>query len=139
MKTSTWSGHTDLVGLSSKSRPISVAFRDYYDPELILQEAPSLKSIRYSVCSEITETRNKLWLHYRAARETLSNKVSIMYPARFIVNGETTHDWFTVMKRNRTQMPDNESKNTLANGKIITNLVVSQAVQVMAQFQTVFS
>ena len=63
---------------------------------------------------EITEARNKLWPHYRAAREASSkNKVSIRFPARLVVNGVTTHDlfpdWFTVMNGNRTQQSDNEN------------------------------
>ena len=105
---------------SSKPRPIIVAFRDYYDTEVILQQVQSLKGTNYAVCRdyprEITEARNTLWPHYRKARETASNKVSIKYPARLIVNGHTTHDmfpdWFNVMKRNRVQQPGNSSENT---------------------------
>ena len=53
----------------SKSRPIIVAFLDYYDTEIMLQAAPGLKNTTYSVCRdypiEITEARNKLWPPYR--------------------------------------------------------------------------
>ncbi|MEW8547543.1 MAG: hypothetical protein AB2693_28890 [Candidatus Thiodiazotropha sp.] len=94
---------------SAKPRPIIVAFRDYYDTELILQVAPELKGSQYSVCRdyphEISEARKQLWPHYRAAREDRSAKVSIRYPARLIVNGITTHDifpdWFTILKGSR--------------------------------------
>ena len=60
----------------TKPRPIIVAFRDYYDTEMKLQAAPDLKNTEYSVCrdypKEITEARNKLWPHYRKARENPS-------------------------------------------------------------------
>ena len=95
----------------TKPRPIIVAFRDYYDTEMILQAAPDLKNTAYSVCrdypKEITEARNKLWPHYRKARENPSAKVSIRYPARLVINGATTHDmfpdWFRVLNGNRVQ------------------------------------
>ena len=82
----------------TKPRPIIVAFRDYYDTELILQAVDQLKGSKYSVCrdypKEITEARNKIWPHYRKARENSANKASIRYPARLIVNGVTTHEMF---------------------------------------------
>lgn len=82
-----------LKANQSRPRPIIVAFRDFYDTELILQAAPELKGSQYSVCrdypNEISEARNKLWPHYRKARENPSAKVSIRYPARLVVDGVT--------------------------------------------------
>ena len=37
---------------SSKPRPIIVAFRDYYDTEVILQQVQSLKGTNYAVCRD---------------------------------------------------------------------------------------
>ena len=105
----------------SKSRPIIVAFRDYYDTEIILQAAPGLKNTTYSVCrdypTEITEARNKLWPHYRKARENPSSKVSIRYPARLVIDGVTTHDmfpdWFRVLKGSRAQTASRTAQSNI--------------------------
>ena len=105
----------------TKPRPIIVAFRDYYDTELILQAVDQLKGSKYSVCrdypKEITEARNKIWPHYRKARENSANKVSIRYPARLIVNGVTTHDmfpdWFNVLNGSRVQFEGTTALNNV--------------------------
>ena len=117
----------------SKPRPIIVAFRDYYDTEMILQAAPDLKNTNYSVCrdypKEITEARNKLWPHYKKARENPSAKVSIRYPARLVVDGVTTHDifpdWFQVLNGRRVQTgSDNNHRNT-ATHNVTSDLPLS--------------
>ena len=77
----------------STPRPVIVAFRDYYDTELILQEANKLRNTGFSIHRdyphEIAQARKSLWGMYKDARAIYRNRVSIQYPARLVVNGYT--------------------------------------------------
>ena len=83
----------------SKTRPIIVAFRDYCDTELILQEASNLRGTELGVSrdypNEISKARQSLWAQFKATREkNPRKKVTLGYPECIIVNGVTTVDLF---------------------------------------------
>lgn len=100
------------IGRRNKLRPIIVSFRDYYDTELILEQAFRLKGSPYAVSrdypQEISNARKSLWGQFKDARSSGNNRVQIRYPARLVVNGITVNDcfpdWDNVMKRKRVQI-----------------------------------
>ena len=77
------------IGHRNRPRPIIVAFRDYYDTELILEKAFRLKGSNYAVSrdypQEISSARKSLWGQFKEARSIDRNRVQIKYPARFVV------------------------------------------------------
>ena len=97
------------IGRRKSVRPIIVAFRDYYDTEIIMQEAYRLKGKDIAVTrdypQEISKARKTLWHQYKEARRDENNRVQIKYPARLVVNGATVRDcfpdWNDVMKQRR--------------------------------------
>ena len=84
------------IGHRNRPRPIIVAFRDYYDTELILEKAFRLKGSNYAVSrdypQEISSARKSLWGQFKEARSIDRNRVQIKYPARLVVNGNTVRD-----------------------------------------------
>ena len=100
--------HDDIVvnralrlGRSKKdlNRPITVAFRDYADTELIMSSARSLAKTGYGVSRdypvEITQARKALWPTYKDLRSKNGNtKVKLVFPAKTVVNGKVADDMF---------------------------------------------
>ena len=91
----------------SKTRPIIVAFRDFCDTELILNETSCLRGTDLGVSrdypNEISKARQSIWKQYKTARENNPRKkVTFGYPASIRVNGVTIvdlfPDWYDVPK-----------------------------------------
>ena len=111
----------------SKTRPIIVAFRDYCDTELILQEASNLRGTELGVSrdypNEISKARQSLWAQFKATREkNPRKKVTLGYPACIIVNGVTTvdlfPDWHNILKGSRISVTPNQSNRPMMSGDL---------------------
>lgn len=93
-------------------RPIIIAFRDYSDIDRILGAAFMLKGSGYSITKdypkEIVSARQRLMPQFKAERQIRSNKVSIEYPARLVVNGRVVADefpdWYQVLEYDRYKL-----------------------------------
>ena len=82
-----------------KRRPIIVAFKDYLLTENIIRQGLNLKNTGFSVSRdyplEISRARQTLWPEYkRIKQENPYAKMSIVYPAKLIVNGRVAADLF---------------------------------------------
>ena len=82
-----------------KRRPIIVAFKDYQLTENIIRQGLNLKNTGFSVSRdyplEISRARQTLWPEYkRIKQENPYAKMSIVYPAKLIVNGRVAADLF---------------------------------------------
>ncbi|MEW8545267.1 MAG: hypothetical protein AB2693_17220, partial [Candidatus Thiodiazotropha sp.] len=83
----------------NKTRPIIVAFRDFCDTEDILRATTVLKGSNYGVSrdypNEIAKARQSLWMQFKDLRGNNPNKrVSLGYPAKIIIDGDTVVDKF---------------------------------------------
>ena len=102
-----------------RSRPIIVAFSFYTDTEEILSLAGSLKGKSFSINRdypmEITNARRTLWPQFKSARAHPTNRVSIVYPAKLLVNGRVAcdmfPDWDLIMKGSRISIDQSEPQN----------------------------
>ena len=92
------------------SRHIIVAFSTFRETELVLTNANKMKGTTYSVSRdyppEITRARKHLWAEYKDLRtRNPFDKVSIVYPAKIVVNGRVVRDmfphWNTIMQGSR--------------------------------------
>lgn len=99
------------------NRGIIVAFQDFGDTQLILSKANKLKNTSYSINKdfpqEITNARKNLWAEYKTLKQqNLDKKVSLVYPAKIIVNGRVVRDafplWDTIMAGSRVNHSTNE-------------------------------
>lgn len=108
--------------IQGKTRPIIVAFRDFYDIEEILGSAPNLRGTAYGVSrdypNEISKARNSLWKRFKDIRENNRNKkVSLGFPAKIMVDNvvvvDLFPDWFEILRGSRVDLaPEkNESRN----------------------------
>ena len=109
----------------SKTRPIIVAFRDFCDTELILNETSCSRGTDLGVSrdypNEISKARQSIWKQYKTARENNPRKkVTFGYPASIRVNGVTIvdlfPDWYDVLKGSRTSLPQNQSNHSVQSG-----------------------
>ena len=102
------------IGRDNQFRPIIVAFRDYYDTVIILEQAHRLKGTGFGVSrdyrAEISKARKSIWSQFKEARSVQTNKVQIKHPARLVVNGQTIHDcfpdWDDVLYTSRTKVSE---------------------------------
>ena len=102
-----------------RSRPIILAFSFYTDTEEILSLAGSLKGTSFSINRdypmEITNARRTLWPQFKSARAHPTNRVSIVYPAKLLVNGRVAcdmfPDWDLIMKGSRISIDQSEPQN----------------------------
>ena len=108
--------------IHGKTRPIKVAFRDFYDVEEILGSAPNLRGTAYGVSrdypNEISKARNSLWKQFKDIRDNNKNKkVSLGFPAKIMVDNavvvDLCPDWFEILRGSRVDLdPEkNESRN----------------------------
>jgi len=94
---------------SDKIRPIIVNFVYYKDVEYILEKAYKLQGTTYGINRdyprEITNARSRMWTQYKDAKKIRSNKVSIAYPAKLIINKQVVRDefpdWNDVINKSR--------------------------------------
>ncbi|MCG7878774.1 MAG: hypothetical protein N0C90_20955 [Candidatus Thiodiazotropha endolucinida] len=95
---------------NNKTRPIIVAFRDFFDVEEIIDCASNLKGSNYGVSrdypKEISKARQSLWWKFKELRDdNPAKKVVMEYPARITVDGTVVFDlfpdWFQVLKGSR--------------------------------------
>lgn len=106
-------------------RPIIVAFFESRNVETILESAYMLRGTRFSVTRdfpiEIANARRRLMPRFIKERQSRNNKVSIEYPARLVINGNTVcdelPDWYSVLQKDRCQMA-NSFRPTLVTGQI---------------------
>ena len=94
------------IGRRKSVRPIIVAFRDYYDTEIIMYRLQGKDiAVTRDYPQEISKARKTLWYQYKEARRDGNNRVQIKYTARLVVNGATLRDcfpdWNDVMKQRR--------------------------------------
>ena len=100
-------------------RPIIAAFSFFRDTEDILSMTRSLSgssiSINRDYPNEITNARKSLWPQFKAARANTSNRVSLVYPAKLLVNGAVVSDmfpdWDRIMRGSRVSVEANENRN----------------------------
>ena len=108
--------------IHGKTRPIIVAFRDFYDIEKILGSAPNLRGTAYGISrdypNEISKARNSLWKQFKDIRDNNKNKkVSLGFPAKIMVDNAVVvdlfPDWFEILRDSRVDLaPEkNESRN----------------------------
>jgi hypothetical protein len=93
-----------------QSRPIIVCFRDFCDTENIMGRARMLKDTPYSVDvdlpREIQQARSRLWPRFKKCKqENPRSKVTIVYPAKLIMDHRLIHDempeWGRYMRNDR--------------------------------------
>ena len=108
-----------------KTRLIIVAFRDFCDTELILNETSCLRGTDLGVSrdypNEISKARQLIWKQYKTARENNPHKkVTFGYPASIRVNGVTIvdlfPDWYDVLKGSRISLPQTQSNHSVQSG-----------------------
>ena len=96
-----------------KRRPIIVAFKDYQLTENIIKQGLNLKDTGFSVSRdyplEISRARQTLWPEYkRIKQQNPFAKISIVYPAKLIVNGRVVADlfpeWDTILGGSRIDL-----------------------------------
>jgi len=79
-------------------RPIIVSFVYFKDVEYILEKAYKLQGTTYGINrdypKEILNARSRLWSQFKDAKKNKSNKVSIAYPAKLIINRQVIRDEF---------------------------------------------
>ena len=100
----------------NKTRPIIVAFRDFGDTELIMSKANKLRGSQYGISRdypmEIVKARQKLWPEFKKFKADAgpSDRISISYPAKLIVNKvvkmDIFPDWNRIMKGSRVSVID---------------------------------
>lgn len=125
------------IGHRNRPRPVIVAFRDYYDTELILEKAFRLKGSNNAVSrdypQEISSARKSLWGQFKEARSIDRNRVQIKYPARLVVNGNTVRDcfpdWDEVMQQKRIQTEDVDPEQAAPVVPRVQNANVEQVVE----------
>lgn len=97
-------------GLRPFHRPVIVALRDYQEVEHIISKTKILAGTRFGVSrdypQEIANARKELFPKLKALKMSKPNsKVSIVYPARLIVDNQIVDDkfpdWPEVMRRSR--------------------------------------
>ena len=109
--------------IHGKTRPIIVAFRDFYDIEEILGSAPHSRGTAYGVSrdytNEISKARNSLWKQFKDIRENNNNKkVSLGFPVKIMVDNAVVvdlfPDWFEILKGSKVDLAPvkNESRNS---------------------------
>ena len=93
----------------TQPRPIIVAFRDFPDTELILENTSRLRStpalsVYRDYPKEIAEARKVLWPRFKAAKKE-KLIASIKFPAKLMVGGQLVcdmfPDWFEVLRDSR--------------------------------------
>ena len=95
-------------------RPIIVAFTFFSDTEDIISMARSLRGTQISISrdypNEITNARKSLWPQFKSERANTSNRVSMVYPAKLLVNGVVVSDkfpeWDRIMRGSRISIED---------------------------------
>ena len=93
-------------------RPIIVAFNDTRSVNRVLDNAYTLRGSGFSVTrdfpQEIVRARRTLMPQYIQEKQNRQNKVSIEYPAKFVVNGKIISDafldWYTILNQDRYEM-----------------------------------
>ena len=95
---------------STKTCPIIVAFRDFYDTQEILDASSLLRGTEYGISrdypSEISKARQSLWKQYKITREAdPRKKVTFEFPARICVDGivvrDAFPDWYPILQGSR--------------------------------------
>ena len=112
----------------NKTRPIIVAFRDFGDTETIMSHAKKLQGTQFGISrdypSEIVKARQKLWPEFKRFKQEAgpSDRISISYPAKLIVNKEVKTDlfpdWNRIMKGSRVSV-------TASNGSSENSVVMN--------------
>ena len=96
-----------------RERPIIVAFESYLTTDSIIKQGFRLKDSVYSVSRdyplEITRARRTLWPEYRRMKsEDPSARISMVYPAKLLVNGTVVRDlfpeWDMLLKGSRVDL-----------------------------------
>ena len=99
-------------GPSATRRPLIAAFSSYPDTERILDKAKSLRGtgfwIERDMPTEIRNARKTLWPEYKEYKRNERNRVSIVYPAKLVVNSRVVKDlfpgWSECLKTNRMEL-----------------------------------
>ena len=105
---------------STKTRPIIIAFRDYYDTQEILDASSLLRGTEYGISrdypSEISKARQSLWKQYKITREANpGKKVTFEFPARICVDGVVVRDgfpdWYPILQGSRVSCSQQTQEN----------------------------
>ena len=99
-------------------RPIIVAFTFFSDTEDIISMARSLRGTPISISrdypNEITNARKSLWPQFKSERANPSNRVSMVYPAKLLVNGVVVSDkfpeWDRIMRGSRISIVEGDDQ-----------------------------
>lgn len=95
---------------AGSTRPMIVYFLDFRDTELVLANANKLKNTNFNINrdfpKEIVNARKSLWPEYKKLRGlNPDSKVSIVYPAKLVVDGRVVADvfpyWNSIIQGNR--------------------------------------
>ena len=98
-------------------RPIIAAFYEYRHTEIILNTSYMLRNTNYSVSrdypKELVSARQRLIPQFKRERQNRNNKVSIVYPAKLVVNGrviaDELPDWYSVLGQDRLKLANGET------------------------------
>ena len=121
-------------------RPIIVAFNDTRSVDRVLDSAYVLRGSSFSVTRdfplEIVKARRTLMPQYIKEKQNRQDRVSIEYPARLVVNGQTVcdafPDWYSVLQQDRYDMAKTLSQtvNTSMPAGFIGDLYEHSGLQV---------
>lgn len=113
------------------TRPMIVYFLDFRDTELVLANANKLKNTNFNINrdfpKEIVNARKSLWPEYKRLRGlNPHSKISIVYPAKLVVDGHVIADvfpsWNSIMQSDRLTA----GKPVFTNN-VPVNIILSQS------------
>ena len=110
-------------------RPIIVAFMFFSDTEDIISMARSLRGTPISISrdypNEITNARKSLWPQFKSERANPSNRVSMVYPAKLLVNGVVVSnkfpEWDRIMRGSRISIVEGDDQTSSNSVNMNTN------------------
>ena len=101
--------HKARLKSDTPKRPIIAAFYEYRHTESVLNASYMLRNTSFSVSrdypKELVSARQRLLPQFKMERQNRNNKVSIVYPAKLMVNGrviaDELPDWYSVLSQDR--------------------------------------
>ena len=106
----------------NRPRPIIAVFQQYTLTESIIKKGSMLRDSNFSVSkdypAEITRARRTLWPSYKQLKQQNPGaKVTIVYPAKLIMNGTVVNDlfpeWDSIMRGSRIDLNHPSQQNYL--------------------------
>ena len=89
---------------------------EYRHTEIVLNASYMLRNTSFSVSrdypKELVSARQRLIPQFKMERQNRNNKVSIVYPAKLVLNGrviaDELPDWYSVLSQDRFKLANGE-------------------------------